>query len=194
MPRGGGWRERIESMGPGEHFLLWTDGLSASAPVAERFIRGGLSRGDLVAIATHPAELETLRRDLALQGLDLDDLARGNQLFVVTEDWSVDEPPSEGRVKSLFDRLHAAATERHSPGLSLLGRLAPRAFEDGDVHTSWMLERACHSRRGSTRTLCPYDRSALTLRRFEEASTLLPFHTHTMTATDPGRYLIEAVR
>jgi hypothetical protein len=181
-------------MAPGEHFLLWTDGPAAAAPVIERFIRGALSRRDLVAIAIPSAELETLGRDLAGQGLDLDDLAQGNQLFVLAEDWSAADPPSEGQVTSLFDPLHSAATERHWAGLSLLGRLAPKAFEGGDIHTSWMLERACHSRRGSTRTLCPYDRRALTLRRFEEASSLLPFHTHTMTATDPGRYLIEAAR
>src|SRR5712691_9786835 len=186
------WRPLIETPGPGDHILFWSDDSASSDSIIATFVQGGLQRNDLLVVVWPNVERDSLRGQCETAGVSLDEqIVRGNVILLPAEQYYPRDPHDETRIESLFDELNERVRARRKSALSFMGRIAPSLFERGDPIRAETVERMVGARQGTARVLCPY--RAKRVARLAGAASLVRSHSHTITALGRDRFLVEHV-
>ncbi len=189
------WRVQVSSPDYGDHLLFWRTEFESSDAVVESFLRGALSRNDLVAVVLPSDEHEDFRDRMRKRGVPFDEYAAEDRVELRNaEDFYPRDLRDDDRISGCIDEMTRLAQERGRAGVSFIGRIAPSLFEHGNAPMAEMVERTIHSKRGSGRWLCPYRVQPLTLQQIPEAHGLLKAHTHSITALAEDRFLLESIR
>lgn len=185
----------LDSPEPGTHAIYWHDDSDEADLVIQSFLNGAIRRSDLTLIILPRAELHDLTIRLSARGTDLEALVdQGHAIRATFEDLAPHRASDLETAKRDIQALREFARSVGKRGLSVVARVAPVFFENGEPAMAAAIEEASQDARGDTRMLCLYNARTLRAERFSDALAVTRRHTHAITALGGGRFFVEAVQ
>lgn len=181
---------RLTSPAPGTHAIFWGNGSDGRDEAIAAFLRGGVSRDDVLAVVVPRREFPVWQARMLRYGIDLDGLAdAGRALWAGSDDLA---PRSPREVRDVGSFLLALANLADTVGRSGVTVVAKYAcfFERGEQVMAQLIEGATEAHTGAARILCLYNGRDLPAGRRVDAMELTRLHTEAITAKGPGQLLV----
>ena len=194
MDRDSPWRQVVESPSPGDHIILWSDASPACDHACASFLRGGLSRNDLILVALPKTEFPDLETRLVASGVDLEALVNeGRALRILSDEVTPDNARDLEGIPAVMPDVLDLAKSMGRTGLTVFDRTAAARFEAGDFGLAERIEHLGRENRHSARVLCAYDGRRLSFDRLREGVRITRQHTHAVTSLGAGRFFVESL-